>query len=199
MLTLLGDVNMWTLGQQLCSAGSWGCWGDSALVTLGVPTQLCQRQKAWGHTGEAVTWFNLCWSRRKHGSEYSRSSDFNFENFFSAESDVIALETEFRPSLGKHWSYLLSCACYDAMGRRKSLRVSGSDVPSNRSFQKQNQRTLLGLCRFPVKSSFSCWWSQVGQVCPGGRLGVSGWCVLKELQLFLFVPLFTYCLLLICF
>lgn len=31
------------------------------------------------------------------------------ENLGSAESDAIALETEFPSSLGKQWSYLLSC------------------------------------------------------------------------------------------
>lgn len=31
------------------------------------------------HTGKAVSWFNLCWSKARHVSEYSRSLAFHFE------------------------------------------------------------------------------------------------------------------------
>lgn len=120
------------------------------------------------------------------------------ENFCSAERDVIALETEFCPSLGKHVSYLLTCVCYDATGTRKSLRVSGSDVPSKRSCQKQNQRTLLGLCRFPVKS-FLLQVISGGSGLPWWEAGCE-WLVFAEGTPPLSVcSLFTYLLLLICF
>lgn len=56
------------------------CWGDSALVALGVPTEpVPEAGSLRTQAGKAVSWFKLCWSRRKNGSEYSRSSGFDFE------------------------------------------------------------------------------------------------------------------------